>query len=77
LLSLKDIFNAAGDIYPGWDHSLAFGMLEYFNIPLHRSYSKLSRGMKSIFNSVFGLAAHCPLTVFDKPTQHGTPPALI
>ncbi len=68
LLSLEEILHTAAAFYPCWNHSLALGLLEYFNIPLHRRHKKLSRGMKSIFNSVFGLSTRCSLTVFDEPT---------
>lgn len=66
--TLFDILNSAGSFYPNWDKGLAYKLLDYFYLDRTKSHSSLSKGMQSTFNVILGLAAHCPLTIFDEPT---------
>lgn len=68
VMSLGDILTAAGRFYAHWDHRLALDLLAYFNLQPGQYHRKLSKGMRSIFNAIVGLAACCPLTIFDEPT---------
>jgi ABC-2 type transport system ATP-binding protein len=67
-MPLADILNAAGAFYPGWDGGLAKRLLAYFEINPRATYPALSRGKKSTFTSILGIATRCPLTMFDEPT---------
>lgn len=66
--NLTDIVEAAASFYPGFDKKLATRLLEYFSLDRKQRHYRLSKGMKSTFNSIIGIAARCPLTIFDEPT---------
>lgn len=68
-LRLSDIFTAAANFYENWDMGLATRLFDYFVLNPRQSHSGLSKGMQSTFNMILGLAAHCPLTIFDEPTS--------
>ncbi|ADY56045.1 ABC transporter related protein [Syntrophobotulus glycolicus DSM 8271] len=65
---LEEILKEAGKFYQNWDQELAFNLLEYYNLNPKISHQHLSKGTKSIFNTIIGLAARCPLTILDEPT---------
>ncbi|SHG57714.1 ATP-binding cassette domain-containing protein [Ornithinibacillus halophilus] len=67
-LSLLDLLEEAGRFYPNWDMSLAKRLFDYFGFLPNQIHENLSKGKKSTFNMIIGLAAHCPLTIFDEPT---------
>lgn len=67
-LTLKETLETVCHFYPNWDHNLATKLFEYFAFDPNQYHQKLSKGMKSTFNMIIGLAAHCPLTIFDEPT---------
>ena len=67
-LSLGDLLGSASSFYKNWDWNLALGLFEYFDFKQGQLYRSLSKGKKSTFNMIIGLAARCPLTIFDEPT---------
>jgi ABC-2 type transport system ATP-binding protein len=67
-LNLREILEAGESFYENWDSGLASRLLDYFSLNPHQYYDGLSMGMKSTFSAIFGLAARCPLTMFDEPT---------
>ncbi|MDP4086841.1 MAG: ABC transporter ATP-binding protein [Bacillota bacterium] len=67
-LNLKEIFEAAENFYEKWDRERSFRLLHYFSLDPKQYYKRLSKGMKSTFNMIFGLSANCTLTIFDEPT---------
>lgn len=67
-LTLTDILEAASTFYKNWDAQLARKLFEYFSFHRTQSYRELSKGMKSTFNMILGLASRCKLTIFDEPT---------
>lgn len=67
-LNLMEILKTAGSFYENWDMDLAERLFEYFSFHSTQSHASLSKGMKSTFNMILGLAARCPLTIFDEPT---------
>ncbi|WP_042144492.1 ATP-binding cassette domain-containing protein [Paucisalibacillus sp. EB02] len=67
-LNLKEVLTEAQAFYPNWDAKLAEGLLEYFNFNPRLVHQSLSKGKRSTFNMIVGLAAKCPLTIFDEPT---------
>jgi len=67
-LTLLDILHMAGRFYPNWDHDLATRMLNYFSLHPEGRHHQLSKGQRSTFHAIVGLAARCPLTIFDEPT---------
>lgn len=67
-LNLGEILDEAKAFYPNWDEEIAFALLEYFNFNPKQTHQSLSKGKRSTFNMIVGLAAKCPLTIFDEPT---------
>lgn len=67
-LSLLDILESAGSFYEHWDMELAKRLFDYFSFDPNQLHQNLSKGMKSTFHSIIGIASRCPLTIFDEPT---------
>lgn len=66
--TLEDILIEVAPFYPNWDARLAAALFDYSNLNPKQRHSRLSKGSKSLFNSIIGIAARCPLTLFDEPT---------
>lgn len=67
-LTLKDILSFSKTFYPNWNERLANGLIDYFRLPKHAHHQQLSKGMRSTFNSIIGIASRCSLTIMDEPT---------
>lgn len=67
-LNLKEILATASTFYPNWDQQFVERLFNYFSLDPKQRHLNLSKGMKSTFNMIIGLAARCPLTIFDEPT---------
>ena len=67
-MTLQDILHECQRFYPNWDAELASRLIGYFVFHLGGKHRLLSKGKKSTFNAIIGLAAHCALTIFDEPT---------
>lgn len=67
-LTLENILTEVAPFYPNWDSRLAEALFDYSNLNPQIRHSRLSKGSKSLFNCIIGLASHCPLTLFDEPT---------
>jgi len=67
-LNLKEILEVTGDFYENWDQDLAERLFNYFEFDPRQRHSSLSKGKRSTFNMILGLASRCPLTIFDEPT---------
>src|SRR5690625_4003815 len=67
-LTLRDILQTGKSFYKNWDEELAFKLLKYFSLSENQFHEELSKGKKSTFNMIFGLASKCALTIFDEPT---------
>ncbi|CAH2715799.1 Vitamin B12 import ATP-binding protein BtuD [Neobacillus rhizosphaerae] len=68
-LNLKELLEVAASFYQNWDRELANRLFDYFSLSPLQHYEGLSKGMKSTFNMILGLAARVPLTLFDEPTS--------
>jgi ABC-2 type transport system ATP-binding protein len=68
-LDLEEVLAGAADFYPNWDMKLANKLFDYFSLHPRQTHAGLSKGMKNTFNAILGLAARCPLTIFDEPTN--------
>lgn len=66
-LTLADILEEADRFYEHWNPELAQRLFDYFSFKPNMHHGHLSKGMKSTFNMIVGLAARCPLTIFDEP----------
>lgn len=67
-LQLKELLETAQTFYPNWDMDLALRLFKYFQFDPKHYHNTLSKGRTSTFNMIVGLAARCPLTIFDEPT---------
>ena len=67
-MTLQDILHECQRFYPNWDAELASRLIGHFVFHLGGKHRLLSKGKKSTFNAIIGLAAHCALTIFDEPT---------
>lgn len=67
-MTLVDILIEVASFYPNWNSSLASGLFDYFSFNPNQPHNNLSKGSKSTFNSILGIASRCPLTIFDEPT---------
>ncbi|MGP4077424.1 ABC transporter ATP-binding protein [Halobacillus sp. K22] len=67
-LSLAEILEEAGRFYKHWNEDLAWHLFDYFGFHTKEYHKNLSKGKESTFNMIVGLAARCPLTIFDEPT---------
>jgi len=65
---LEDIMAVSAHAYPNWDDAFARKLVRYFGLDPKKHYKKLSRGMKTQFNIIIGLASRAPLTLLDEPT---------
>lgn len=67
-MKLQELLHEFKRFYANWDEGLAMRLMEYFAIPLDTRHRFLSKGKRSTFNAIVGIAARCPLTIFDEPT---------
>lgn len=67
-LNLTSILKIASTFYEKWDAHLANGLFDYFSLDPNQLHGNLSKGMKSTFNMIVGLASRSPITIFDEPT---------
>lgn len=63
---VKEVLKAMQTFRPDWDPSYAQKLVQRFNLPIKKSVSELSRGMKSVMGMVIGLASRAPVTIFDE-----------
>jgi len=64
--SLKDNLAYVSGARPTFSHELAGELMDLFELEPQRKPSKLSRGKKSAFGIVLGLASRAPLTILDE-----------
>lgn len=67
-LQLREILSTAESFYPNWSAAVAEDLMKHFRLPADSRHRELSKGMKSAFHAVVGLASRCPVTLFDEPT---------
>ncbi|GAB3800818.1 ATP-binding cassette domain-containing protein [Virgibacillus kimchii] len=67
-LTLSEILTEAERFYENWDSALAKKLFNYFSFHPKQAHHHLSKGKKSTFNMIIGLASRCALTMFDEPT---------
>lgn len=67
-MKLGQLVSSLGLFYPNYQEDLARELMKYFNLSEDAYHDELSKGMKSSFNLIVGLAARVPLTIMDEPT---------
>lgn len=66
-MQLHELLEEGHSFYPNWDMELAKRLFNYFGFDPKHYHNTLSKGKTSTFNMIVGLAARCPLTIFDEP----------
>ncbi|MFD1453516.1 MULTISPECIES: ABC transporter ATP-binding protein [Oceanobacillus] len=51
---------------PNFDETYALELAKKFKLPLNKKVNHLSKGKKSAFQAIIGLASRAPLTIFDE-----------
>lgn len=67
-LSLSELLEAVPRFYPQWNSELASKLMSYFELNPKLCVPQLSKGMRSTFYMIIGLASRAPLTILDEPT---------
>ncbi|WP_227396414.1 ATP-binding cassette domain-containing protein [Jeotgalibacillus aurantiacus] len=67
-MPIRELLYHHSKFYANWDQKLAEELISYFALPLTATQAGLSKGQKNTLHGVLGLAARCPLTIFDEPT---------
>lgn len=67
-LTLEEILLEMERFYKKWDQNFANRLFDYFSFAKNDYYTNLSKGKKSTFNVIIGLASRCALTIYDEPT---------
>lgn len=67
-MTMIDILNECKRFYFRWDHTLALRLMDYFSLHPKLKLRVLSKGKRSTFNAIIGIASRSPLTIFDEPT---------
>ncbi|KYG89268.1 ABC transporter ATP-binding protein [[Bacillus] sp. KCTC 13219] len=65
--NIAQILKTARRFYPNWQQELAEKLLQYVGIHLNSSHQNLSKGQRSTFNLIYGLATRCAITLLDEP----------
>lgn len=60
------VLDLARRLRPNWDQEYAEALLRRFDLPAGKYPTKLSRGQRSAFGCILGLASRAPLTIFDE-----------
>ena len=63
---VQDLLKMAATLRPQWDAVLAEKLIEMFEIPVRKTMSSLSHGMRSAVNVIIGLAGQTPITIYDE-----------
>ncbi|WP_328473937.1 ABC transporter ATP-binding protein [Actinoplanes sp. NBC_00393] len=64
--NLADVLSMARMLRPSWDDKYADELMDRFALPRKKTISALSRGQRSAFGVVVGLASRAELTMFDE-----------
>jgi ABC-2 type transport system ATP-binding protein len=64
--TLADILAMARMLRPSWDEKYADELMDRFSLPRKKTLGSLSRGQRSAFGVLVGLASRAPLTMFDE-----------
>jgi ABC-2 type transport system ATP-binding protein len=68
-VSLRDTARAYGAFYPTWDGELFASLAAEFDLPLQKTFKKLSMGMRIKFALAMAFAHRPDLLVMDEPTS--------
>ncbi|MDQ8738785.1 ABC transporter ATP-binding protein [Paenibacillus sp. LHD-38] len=64
--NVRDVLKLAASCWPNWDAEYAKRLITQYDLPMKKSVSSLSRGMKSALGVTIGMASRAPVTIFDE-----------
>lgn len=64
---VKNIFKYYQIFYPNYDEKLEKKLIEFFELPTHKTYKTYSRGMKTLIMNIVGLCSKAPIVIYDEP----------
>ena len=76
-LTVAQILELAGRLYPHWDPVLADSLVGTFSLPPHRRVAQLSKGTKVKLGIVTALSHRADLLILDEPTAGLDPTARV
>jgi len=68
-LTLRKLKDTVAPFYGNWDDCIFYRLMEEFNLPLRKRFSRLSRGMKMKFALALALSHQADLLILDEPTS--------
>jgi ABC-2 type transport system ATP-binding protein len=68
-LTLKKLKDTVAPFYQSWDDRAFLRLIEEFDLPLGKRFSRLSRGMKMKFALALALSHRADLLILDEPTS--------
>ncbi len=68
-LTLKTLKNTVAPFYSDWDDRAFHRLMDEFDLPLGKRFSRLSRGMKMKFALAVALSHRAELLILDEPTS--------
>lgn len=66
---VREILDIASSYYESWDVQLVDEVIGIFGLDPQMKIKRLSKGMKSMVNTMIALCSRRPLTLFDEPTS--------
>lgn len=67
-ITVKEIFSYYHIFYPNYDKKLQSRLVDFFGLPIQKSYKTFSRGMKTLVTNIIGLCSKAPIVIYDEPT---------
>lgn len=68
-LTLRKLKDTVAPFYRSWDDRAFFRLIEEFDLPLGKRFSRLSRGLKMKFALALALSHRADLLILDEPTS--------
>jgi len=68
-LSLKQLKATVAPFYRDWADDVFFKLMKEFDLPCHKAFRKLSRGMKMKFAIALALSHNADFIILDEPTS--------
>ncbi|WP_027963904.1 ABC transporter ATP-binding protein [Halalkalibacillus halophilus] len=67
--NVQDALRFGSYFNKNWDDTLAYELVETFQLDLKKNIKKLSKGMRSALQFIIGISSHAEVTILDEPTN--------
>lgn len=64
---VKAILDIASRVFPDWDYNLEKELIELFELPIKKTYMKISKGMQTITSIIIAMCSNSQLILLDEP----------